>query len=88
MEKRLFPLFLALLLLLSACGAKRPAVGIGGSRDSGSMPDDANGWTEDASANTAESGADFFCGEKECQADFERQSDARNAGFRQSLCRY
>ena len=23
------------------------------------MPDDANGWTEDASADTAESGADF-----------------------------
>lgn len=59
MKKRLFPLFLALLLLLSACGA-----GVGNSAsaaagDSGSMPDDANGWTEDASADTAESGADF-----------------------------
>ena len=59
MKKRLFPLFLALLLLLSACGA-----GVGNSAsaaagDSGSMPDAANGWTEDASADTAESGADF-----------------------------
>ena len=59
MQKRLFPLFLALLLLLSACGA-----GVGNSAsaaagDSGSMPDAANGWTEDASADTAESGADF-----------------------------
>lgn len=48
MKKRLFPLFLALLLLLSACGA-----GVGNSAsaaagDSGSMPDAANGWTEDA----------------------------------------
>lgn len=39
MKKRLFPLFLALLLLLSACGA-----GVGNSAsaaagDSGSMPD-------------------------------------------------
>ena len=59
MKKRLFPLFLAFLLLLSACGA-----GVGNSAsaaagDSGSMPDAANGWTEDASADTAESGADF-----------------------------
>ena len=42
MKKRLFPLFLALLLLLSACGA-----GVGNSAsaaagDSGSMPDAAD----------------------------------------------
>ena len=88
MKKRLFPLFLALLLLLSACGA-----GVGNSAsaaagDSGSMPDAANGWTEDASADTAESGADFSAVRKNAKLIFERQSDARNAGFRQSLCRY
>ena len=33
------------------------------------MPDDANGWTEDASADTAESRADFSAVRKKCQAD-------------------
>lgn len=59
MKKRLFPLFLALLLLLSACGASVGNSASAAAGDSGSMPDAANGWTEDASADTAESGADF-----------------------------
>lgn len=59
MKKRLFPLFLALLLLLSACGASVGNSASAAAGDSGSMPGDANGWTEDASADTAESGADF-----------------------------
>ena len=59
MKKRLFPLFLAFLLLLSACGASVGNSASAAAGDSGSMPGDANGWTEDASADTAESGADF-----------------------------
>ena len=72
MKKRLFPLFLALLLLLSACGASVGNSASAAAGDSGSMPGDMNGWTEEASADTAESGCGLFCGEKECQADFER----------------
>ena len=59
MKKRLFPLFLALLLLLSACGASVGNSASAAAGDSGSMPGDMNGWTEEASADTAESGADF-----------------------------
>ena len=59
MKKRLFPLFLAILLLLSACGASVGNSASAAAGGSGSMPGDANGWTEDASADTAESGADF-----------------------------
>ena len=59
MKKRLFPLFLAFLLLLSACGASVGNSASAAAGGSGSMPGDANGWTEDASADTAESGADF-----------------------------
>ena len=59
MKKRLFPLFLALLLLLSACGASAGNSASAAAGDSGSMPGDMNGWTEEASADTAESGADF-----------------------------
>ena len=59
MKKRLFPLFLAFLLLLSACGASVGNSASAAAGDSGSMPGDANGWTEETSADTAESGADF-----------------------------
>lgn len=59
MKKRLFPLFLALLLLLSACGASSNSSTQAAAGDSGSMPGDANGWAEDAAADTAENGADF-----------------------------
>ena len=59
MKKRLFPLFLAILLLLSACGASVGNSASAAAGGSGSMPGDANGWTEDASADIAESGADF-----------------------------
>ncbi len=59
MKKRLFPLFLALLLLLSACGASSNSSTQAAAADRGSMPGDTNGWTEDASADTAENGADF-----------------------------
>ena len=95
MKKRLFPLFLALLLLLSACGA-----GVGNSAsaaagDSGSMPDDANGWTEDASADTAESGADFSAVRKNAKLilnanltletqDFDKASAADAGGYLES----
>lgn len=43
MKKRLFPLFLALLLLLSACGASVGNSASAAAGDSGSMPGDANG---------------------------------------------
>lgn len=45
MKKRLFPLFLALLLLLSACGASVGNSASAAAGDSGSMPGDMNGWT-------------------------------------------
>ena len=58
MKKRLFPLLLALLFTLSACGGAGSGDASSASAAAGDMPMDTNGWAE--SADTADGGsADF-----------------------------
>ena len=58
MKKRLFPLLLALLFTLSACGGAGSGDASSASAAAGDMSMDTNGWAE--SADTADGGsADF-----------------------------